>query len=45
MQTELGKIAAALEKKEDSKEKGWRYKWYKVKVALGVEDTTPLQKK
>jgi Na+-exporting ATPase len=45
MQTELGKIAAALETKEASKETGWRYKWYKTKVALGIEGTTPLQAK
>jgi Na+-exporting ATPase len=43
MNTELGKIAEAIERKVENKEKGWRAKWYKVQVALGVKDTTPLQ--
>ena len=43
MGTELGKIAAALEKKETVNLQGWRYRWYQVKSALGLADTTPLQ--
>jgi len=43
MSTEIGKIATALEGKAERKTTGWADKWYKVKVALGVADTTPLQ--
>jgi Na+-exporting ATPase len=32
-----------MERKETRKEKGWRAKWYKAKVALGVAGTSPLQ--
>jgi len=43
MMTELGKISAAMERKEARKEKGWRYRLFKVKKAMGIADTTPLQ--
>jgi Na+-exporting ATPase len=45
MQTELGKIAEALDKKEGTKETGYRLLVHRVKVALGLVDTTPLQLK
>ncbi|PVG04086.1 hypothetical protein CPB86DRAFT_792829 [Serendipita vermifera] len=45
MDTELGKIAEALDKKEGTKETGYRLLVYRVKVALGLTDTTPLQLK
>ena len=43
MSTEIGKIATALASKAERKDKGFRVYWYKIKVALGLEDTTPLQ--
>ncbi len=43
MNTELGKIADALDRKEAITEKGTRLLVRRVKVALGVMDTTPLQ--
>ncbi len=43
MRTELGKIAEAMERQVQSKESGWRAKWHKVQVALGVRGTSPLQ--
>lgn len=45
MRTELGKIAEAMDRKEIIRETGWRAKWWKVKVAMGVAGTTPLQVK
>jgi Na+-exporting ATPase len=45
MHTELGKIAEALEKKERTKETGYRLFVHRVKVALGLMNTTPLQLK
>lgn len=45
MNTELGKIAQAIERKVKPTETGWKAKWYKVQVALGVKGTTPLQMK
>lgn len=45
MGTELGKIAEAMERKEKIKETGWRARLYKVKVAMGIAGTTPLQVK
>jgi Na+-exporting ATPase len=43
MNTEIGKIATALEGKAKRTTKGWRDIWYRAKVLLGVADTTPLQ--
>ncbi|WVF66526.1 potassium/sodium efflux P-type ATPase, fungal-type [Kwoniella sp. CBS 6097] len=43
MGTEIGKIAQALESKAKQTETGFAAFWYKVKVVLGVADTTPLQ--
>lgn len=43
MNTELGKIADALERKDKVTDKGARLLVRRVKVALGVMDTTPLQ--
>jgi Na+-exporting ATPase len=43
MNTEIGKIATALNSKAERKTKGWADRWYKAKVLLGVADTTPLQ--
>lgn len=43
MNTELGKIAAALERKASVKEKGWKARWHKIMVGLGLRETTPLQ--
>lgn len=43
MQTELGKIAEALEKKQSTTAEGWGYLRYRIKVSLGLADTTPLQ--
>jgi Na+-exporting ATPase len=43
MQTELGKIAEALERKEASTEKGWHRILENIQVALGLAGTTPLQ--
>lgn len=45
MNTELGKIAQAIERKVKPTETGWKAKWYKIQVALGVKGTTPLQMK
>ncbi|KAF9022152.1 potassium/sodium eff [Hymenopellis radicata] len=43
METELGKIADALERKEKSGATGFKRSREKVAVALGVAGTTPLQ--
>jgi Na+-exporting ATPase len=43
MQTEIGKIATALDSKAERKTKGLADKWYKFKIILGLADTTPLQ--
>lgn len=43
MQTELGKIAEAMQRKEKRSETGLAAKWYKFKVILGVAGTSPLQ--
>lgn len=43
MGTEIGKIAQALESKAKNKNRGFAAFWWKVKVILGVEETTPLQ--
>jgi P-type E1-E2 ATPase len=43
MTTELGKISAAMSKKESSNKSGFAAHWHKVKAFLGVVDTTPLQ--
>ncbi|CDZ97841.1 calcium-transporting atpase 3 [Phaffia rhodozyma] len=43
MNTELGKIAEAMERKETIKDKGWRAKWYKFKVIMGTAGTSKLQ--
>lgn len=43
MDTELGKIAEAMERQVKTKETGWRKRWYRFKVALGVAGTSPLQ--
>ena len=45
MKTELGKIAVAIEREVGSGKTGWSDRWYKVKVALGLVGTTPLQMK
>lgn len=45
MGTEIGKIAQALESKAQNKNRGFAAFWWKLKVILGVEETTPLQKK
>ncbi|PVG04087.1 putative Na+-transporting ATPase ENA-1 [Serendipita vermifera] len=45
MNTELGKIAEALERKEGTKETGYRLLVHRIKIALGIKDTTPLQMK
>lgn len=43
MSTELGKIADALERKEAMKETGYQLWLRKLKMALGLAGTTPLQ--
>ncbi|ODN73715.1 potassium/sodium efflux P-type ATPase, fungal-type, variant [Cryptococcus amylolentus CBS 6039] len=43
MGTEIGKIAEALESKAKNNRKGFGAFWWKTKVLLGVEETTPLQ--
>ncbi|ODN86846.1 potassium/sodium efflux P-type ATPase, fungal-type [Cryptococcus wingfieldii CBS 7118] len=43
MGTEIGKIAQALEGKAKNNRKGFGAFWWKTKVLLGVEETTPLQ--
>jgi len=43
MNTEIGKIAHALESKATRTETGWKKVWHKCKVLLGVAETTPLQ--
>lgn len=43
MLTELGKIAAALQKQEQTTKTGRAKLWHKIKVGLGVAGTTPLQ--
>lgn len=45
MNTELGKIAIAIERDVGSGKTGWSDRWYRIKVALGVAGTTPLQMK
>ncbi|KAG8802546.1 hypothetical protein FRC17_006393, partial [Serendipita sp. 399] len=43
MHTELGKIAKALEAKQGTKEEGWSLLVHRLKVGLGLADSTPLQ--
>lgn len=43
MSTEIGKIATALQSKATKTHSGWRARWHRTKVVLGVADTTPLQ--
>nr|ODN85706.1 potassium/sodium efflux P-type ATPase, fungal-type [Cryptococcus depauperatus CBS 7841] len=43
MATEMGKIAQALESKATNDRHGFRALWWKIKVLLGVVETTPLQ--
>lgn len=43
MITELGKISAAMSRKEKLNKTGWAARWHKVKAFLGLVDTTPLQ--
>ena len=43
MDTELGKISAALSRKETNKRTGFAATWYKFKAFLGLVETTPLQ--
>jgi Na+-exporting ATPase len=43
MNTEIGKIAQALDSKAVRTETGFARVWFKFKVLLGVADTTPLQ--
>jgi Na+-exporting ATPase len=43
MNTEIGKIAHALESKAERTETGFARFWHKCKVLLGVAETTPLQ--
>ncbi|EJD55236.1 potassium/sodium eff [Auricularia subglabra TFB-10046 SS5] len=43
MSTELGKIAQALESQQKSNKKGWARFVQRVRLALGIEGTTPLQ--
>lgn len=45
MKTELGKISEAMNRKETNNRTGWRRKWHKFKVFLGLAETTPLQVK
>ncbi|KAG9056424.1 hypothetical protein FS842_010758 [Serendipita sp. 407] len=43
MKTELGKIAEALDKKQATKAEGWQLMVYRLKISLGLANTTPLQ--
>ncbi|WWC97573.1 potassium/sodium efflux P-type ATPase, fungal-type [Kwoniella sp. B9012] len=43
MNTEIGKIAEALEAKAKKTDTGFAAYWYKFKVVMGVAETTPLQ--
>ncbi|ORY35588.1 putative calcium-transporting ATPase 3 [Naematelia encephala] len=43
MNTEIGKIAQALETKATNSSRGFAAFWWKTKVVLGVAETTPLQ--
>lgn len=43
MDTEIGKIASALQNKAERTETGFARFWHKTKVLLGVAETTPLQ--
>lgn len=43
MNTELGKISAALSQKASNNKIGFAATWHKIKAFLGVVDTTPLQ--
>ena len=43
MNTEIGKIAKALEAKAEKTDKGFKAYWYKFQVIMGVKDTTTLQ--
>jgi Na+-exporting ATPase len=45
MNTELGKIQEAMGRKEKNTKVGWARTWHKIKVFLGVAETTPLQVK
>lgn len=43
MDTEIGKIASALQNKAERTETGFARFWHKCKVLLGIAETTPLQ--
>ncbi|KAG8806458.1 hypothetical protein FRC17_004979, partial [Serendipita sp. 399] len=43
MKTELGKIAEALDKKQATRAEGWQLLVYRLKISLGLANTTPLQ--
>jgi Na+-exporting ATPase len=43
MSTEIGKIAGALQTKADRGNSGLKAFWWKIKVLLGVAETTQLQ--
>nr|XP_019014014.1 potassium/sodium efflux P-type ATPase, fungal-type [Kwoniella pini CBS 10737]OCF52795.1 potassium/sodium efflux P-type ATPase, fungal-type [Kwoniella pini CBS 10737] len=43
MNTEIGKIAQALDSKAKKTDTGFAAYWYKFKVIMGVAETTPLQ--
>jgi Na+-exporting ATPase len=43
MDSELGKIASALDRKKESQKTGLARLWEKVKAHLGLAETTPLQ--
>ena len=45
MNTELGKIADAMDRKETNNKKGFARTWHRIKVILGLAETTPLQVK
>ncbi|BEJ14512.1 hypothetical protein CspHIS471_0402790 [Cutaneotrichosporon sp. HIS471] len=45
MDTEIGKIASALQNKAERKETGFAKTWHKFMVLLGLRETTPLQVK
>lgn len=43
MNTEIGNIATALESKAKNTRTGSAATWHRIKVLLGVAETTPLQ--
>lgn len=43
MKTELGKISEAMQRKESNNRSGFAKTWHKIKVFLGIAETTPLQ--